>query len=247
MQRKQHRALILERVESPFGEITIAQITRTGALVYAQGGCHQSESDGRGVSLSSYIHALFSLVQQAGAERILMIGCGGGALATMLSAIHKKLTIVDINPASSYIARRYFGVPDSIPFHVADGATWLAETDMLFDAIILDAYQGGDIPAHLADAEFFRSVAVHLSGKGVLVANVFLADDHDLTLRRIVSEVKAAFENVCVLDEPGARERNAILMAGHVRGLKLPWMTMKPRSGEEDIRADLNRLSFQTV
>ena len=35
---------------------------RSGAVLYRQGSIHQSESDGNGVSLATYIHAIFSLL-----------------------------------------------------------------------------------------------------------------------------------------------------------------------------------------
>ena len=245
--KKVLRVSFLERIDSAWGEITIAMAAKTGAIIYAQGGCHQSESDGRGVSLSSYIHAIHSLVRQAGARSVLMIGCGGGVLGTMLSADGVAVTMGDINPASPYVARRYFGLPDSVPFHVEDGAAYLARGRSKFDAIVLDAYHASEIPEHLTTPSFFESAAARLTKKGSLLVNVFLQDDADRDAQTIARTLRGVFPEVRLLDEPGARERNAILMAGHVAPLARPWLTMRPRTAAEDIRAELKRLDFQRL
>jgi spermidine synthase len=246
--KKVLRVHFLERIETECGEITIARVTKTGGLIYVQGGCHQSESDGAGVSLSVYIHALYSLVRQAGARSVLMIGCGGGTLATMLSAQGIAVTIVDINPVSRMVARRYFGVPDSVPFHVEDGAAYLARGKAKFDAIVLDAYHASEIPEHLTTPEFFAAAAARLNRrKGVVVANVFLQNDADRSARRLAASMQAVWPQVRLLDEPGALERNAIVMAGQVAALAEPWLDLKPRTAAEDIRAGLRLLKFQDV
>src|SRR5659263_249568 len=87
---------IAER-NSRFGVITIFQAKRTGSLIYSQGGFFQSEADCNGISLASYIHAIYGLLYQAESQNILMIGCGGGTLATMLSKEGRDVTVVDVN------------------------------------------------------------------------------------------------------------------------------------------------------
>ena len=60
--------------KSRFGAITILKRKATGSLLYVQGDSFQSEADENGISLVGYIHAIFGLVRQAGAKRVLMIG-----------------------------------------------------------------------------------------------------------------------------------------------------------------------------
>src|SRR3954462_10814132 len=79
---------------------------KTGTVKYVQKGGNQSEADRNGVSLSAYIHALYGLAVQTRARDVLMIGCGGGTLATMLTRAGKAVTAVDIVPPSFKIARR---------------------------------------------------------------------------------------------------------------------------------------------
>ena len=60
------------------GTVTSA---RTGAVNYRQGGYYQSRADRNGVSLLTYIHAMFGLIRQRRAQSALLIGCAGGSLA----------------------------------------------------------------------------------------------------------------------------------------------------------------------
>ncbi len=247
MARKSLRVAFLERIPSEYGEITVARASRTGAIIYAQGDVHQSESDGQGVSLSAYIHAIYGLVRQSGARRALMIGVGGGALATMLSDSGAHVTLVDVNPVSPYVARRYFGLPDSAPFHVEDGAAYLARGKVKFDCIVLDAYHSAEIPEHLTTPDFFRLAARRLTKRGVLIANLFVRDDARSSVRRLGAAIAEALPNLRILDEPGALDRNAILMAGETQGLAAPWLEMRPAVDADDIRAELKRLAFQPL
>jgi spermidine synthase len=163
----------IDTVETDFGTINVFKRRLTGAVTYEQGGCHQSEADGNGVSLASYIHAIFGLIYQSKAQKILLIGCGGGTLATMLSRLGKNVTVVDVNPASFALARQYFCLPKSVHCEVADGKSFLRTNMQVYDAVVIDAYQGHRIPTHLKSFAFYNLIRGRLSQRGVLLANVY--------------------------------------------------------------------------
>src|SRR3546814_3841878 len=50
-----------------------------------------------------------------------------------LDSVGVKVTIVDINPSSFELARRYFGLPDQVPCHVADGKKFLDSNEHRYD------------------------------------------------------------------------------------------------------------------
>ncbi len=247
MGKKLLRVTILEKVDTDFGEITVARVTKTGAVIYRQGNCHQSESDGRGISLSSYIHALYGFAAQAGARSVLLIGVGGGTLANMLSSEGARVTLVDINPMSFEVARFYFGLPDSLPRHVEDGLAFLKRGAAKFDAIVLDAYHASEIPEHLTTPDFFAEVKRRLTKKGLLLANVYIRNDADDAARKLKATMAEIFPTVRALDTPGEPERNTILAAGEATvtaPLQPPWLMLKPRTGAEDVRAELKKMRF---
>src|SRR5258708_36477489 len=72
------------RKPTRYGDILVVRSRADGSYTYLQGGYCQSEVDGDGISLSSYIHAIYGLLTQTNARHILMIGCGGRTCATML-------------------------------------------------------------------------------------------------------------------------------------------------------------------
>ena len=104
----------LTKTRNEFGEITNADGRLAGSLIYRQGGWRQSEADRNGVSLAPYVHAIFGLVAQTSAHKILMIGCGGGTLGTMLADAGRAVTVVDINPQLIALARQYFSLPEGV-------------------------------------------------------------------------------------------------------------------------------------
>src|SRR5947207_10318889 len=106
---------------SKFGVIKLHFRKRTRTLTYEQKGGWQSRADINGVSLHAHIHALYGLVLQHTGKSILMIGCGGGTLGTMLARTGKRVSIVDIDPVSLRLAKRYFGLPRNVAFQVRDG------------------------------------------------------------------------------------------------------------------------------
>jgi spermidine synthase len=109
--------ITLAKKNTAFGEITILKSRVKGSHIYCQGDWFQSEADSSGVSLVPYVHAIFGLLAQTHGQDILMIGCGGGTLGTMLAKAGRLVTIVDIDPQSIALARQYFSLPLDIACH----------------------------------------------------------------------------------------------------------------------------------
>ena len=235
----------LDAVESDFGTITVFKRKSTGAIGYEQGGCCQSEADSNGISLASYIHAIFGLISQTGARRILLIGCGGGTLATMLVRAGRKVTIVDVNPASFVIAKQYFKLPDDTACHIADGKSHLRSDSNLYDAVVLDAYHGDRIPAHLQSLRFFGLVRDRLTQRGAIFANVHVQHDFDHHADRLAECMANVWPNVRLLDSDGFIWRNAIVMAGNVSQLSAPYVLVTPTIESNAIDAELGTMRFR--
>lgn len=237
--------ITLRTYETAFGHIQIAKRRRTGAVLYEQDGCFQSEADSQGVSLAAYVHAIFGLIQQSGARNILLIGCGGGTLATMLVRSGQNATVVDVNPASFVIAKIHFSMPKYVLCHVGDGKEFLHDNAKIFDAIVVDAYQEGQIPSHLQSVEFFILVRDRLSLRGALFINAHLGHAFDRRAKQIADRASQVFSKVRLLDSRGILERNAIIMAGHVDHLEPPQMLLPPEIGRAEITSELASLEFR--
>lgn len=230
---------------SPMGEIVVRKRIHTGALVYEQGDYCQSEADEHGVSLSPYVHALFSLLWQKRSQRVLMIGCGGGTLATLLVRSGAQVTVVDINPNTFQLARDYFQMPAQVKCVVADGADYLKDCRASYDAIVLDAYNGSEIPRHLRSDSFLRLVKRRLDRSGVFLANVYLHHDFDLTADRILHAAGEIWKQGILLDARGHLCRNAIVLVGAIDNLDRPTLLVPPNSQTIALQFELDLLQFR--
>jgi 2-polyprenyl-3-methyl-5-hydroxy-6-metoxy-1,4-benzoquinol methylase len=237
--------ITLAKACTAFGEITILQSRTNGSHAYWQGDWLQSEADRNGISLATYVHAIFGLLTQTPAQEMLMIGCGGGTLGMMLANAGRSVSIVDINSESVAFARRYFSLPTHVTCFVEDGATFMKRCQKVFDAIVIDAYMDERVPHHLCSAEFFKLLRERLAPAGCVLLNVFLQHGSDLIADVIAGRMIDAGFRARVLMSRCHSERNAIVLGGAVAGLRPPTLLMKPDVCEEEIAAELAKMHFR--
>jgi len=238
--------IVIAKLNSEFGEIKVLKYRAKALFLYMQGGYFQSEADRNGISLAPYIHAMYGLLTQVSARDVLVIGCGGGSLGTMLAKTGSQITIVDKNAESFQIARKYFRLPRTIECHIADGREFLLSSGHCYDAIVLDAYDGDCIPKHMCTVDFFRLVRSHLDRtRGCLFANVHAWDDLDQAPDQYAAVASCAWNDVRLLDIRGVVGRNALVLAGNVKALRKPALLVPPLSHSEEITSELNRMAFR--
>jgi 2-polyprenyl-3-methyl-5-hydroxy-6-metoxy-1,4-benzoquinol methylase len=226
----------------------VEQHNATGKVSYWRECSNHSASDREGVSLADYIHAIFGFLAQAKCRDVLMIGCGGGTLATMLHRVGARATVLDIDPASFEIARNYFHMPAEIECHVAEGAAFLRRTRRRFDAIVLDAFADGEIPAQFLTPAFFALAKRKMRPRGALfLANVIVDDDGDRTPDRMARTMKGIWRHVRLLDCDGWLDRNAVVVAGAASRLRRPRLLMPPRHGSAKLARGLKDLVFRAL
>jgi spermidine synthase len=184
---------------------------------------------------------------QAGAKNVLMIGCGGGTLATMLSRCGVNVTLVDVNKISFDIARGYFNLPESVDCYVADGIAWLRKDRRRFDAIVLDAFGAGGMPEAFTTPAFFRLVAARLKRGGLFLMNVIVEDDDDPLPDDLVRRMHKVWRGVRLLDTDGWIDRNAVIAAGAVANLRKPKVLMPPQPGGAKLARELDILDWRRI
>ena len=231
----------------PRPSFVIEQNNATGTVSYWEAGENQSVADANGISLADYIHAMYFFIRKAKARRVLMIGCGGGTLATMLARTGAEVTVVDVSARSFEIARRFFALPAAVACHVADGRAFLARSGARYDAIALDAYDGDAIPAQFLTPAFFALAKSTLRPRGVFAMNIMVKDDHDRTPDRIARTALTSFRHVRLLDTDGWIDRNAVLIAGSVASLPKPRLLMKPQRRARRLASEIRELDFRAL
>jgi spermidine synthase len=229
------------------GEIAVVQDNRSGRLSYWQASDHHSVADNFGVSLAPYVHALFGLLHQKHPRRVLIIGCGGGSLATMLSREGISVTLLDVDPRSFAIARRYFHMPTSVECHLADGARFLRRNSERYDAIVLDAFIEGRIPAHFLTPNFLRLAKARLRRSGIVLVNMVIRGDDDPLFATMAKAMAPVWRYARLLDLKSFSNRNVIAVAGAVRGLKAPRLRIKPATGARKLAQSLAGFFFRPL
>src|SRR5712671_7276968 len=127
---------LLGRYQGRNGEIEIVECSWDGTRIYFEDGVRQSQATSDGESVFTYVKLMDELLHRQ--KKILMLGCGGGTLATRLARLGKRLTIVDNNPISFVIAHKFFGLPDDLPCMVSDFRRFVYQDDTLYDGGVID-------------------------------------------------------------------------------------------------------------
>lgn len=204
-------------------------------------------ADRFGVSLAPYIHALFGLIDQKRSRKVLIIGCGGGSLATMLSRRGANVTLLDVDPRAFAIAGRYFHLPASVECHVADGAEFLRRNSARYDALVLDAFAESRIPHHFLTPSFHRQAKSRLRRGGMILINMIIRGEDDPMLAMMAKALASVWRYRRVLDTKSSSKRNVILAAGSVRGLKAPRLRLVPAIGARRLAETLAGFSFRPL
>ena len=148
---------------------------------------------------------------------------GGGActLARYLAATRPGSSQIVLEPDAALTelvrARLPLGRRTGIRIRPVDGRSGVAALrDASADVLILDAFDGGRVPAELTTIEFFADAARLLRPHGILLANVADGDACRFT-RRLVAAIRTALPEVAVRADAsvfkGRRFGNVVLAA----------------------------------
>lgn len=217
---------LLGRYQGRSGEIEIIECSWDGTRIYFEEGVRQSQATPDGESVFTYVKIMDELLHRA--ANILVLGCGGGNLATRLTRLGKKLTIVDNNPISFVIAQKFFGLPDDLTCMVSDFRKFIYQDDALYDGIAIDIGGPGFQFNDEFDVETCEAIRARLAPGGRIVMNMIVTNDIDPLPDRIAARLAGDSLRVWIVDEQGIEDRNAIIAC-------LPERQLNPRSALNDV------------
>lgn len=130
------------------------------------------------------------LMLRPAAEKLAMIGLGGGSIAKFC---HRHLprtsmVAVEIDPRVIALREAFHLPPDDTRLRVAcgDGTQFVAATDERFDVLMVDAFEAEGMPAALGTQRFYDDCLDALAADGLLVVNLHAGDpQHELHIDRI--------------------------------------------------------------
>jgi spermidine synthase len=131
------------------------------------------------------------------------IGGGGYVFPAWLQSKYPgQVTVAEIDPAVTSVARQYLGLRDSPTLHLVTGDARrelrALPAPTQFDAVFGDAFNDFSVPYHLTTREFDELVASHLRPNGVYLINVIDGGKHDF-LRSEVRTLRLVFPYVAVV------------------------------------------------
>jgi len=202
--------------ESPYGEIRVVEKDDL-RLMLIDGMLH-SEVDAKTLAPRSPYVDVLDLAEGFfdSKGRALLIGLGAGSLAKLLSASGWSVDAVEIDPAVTRTALRYFGLePSHARVYDMDGREFLVKHDSRYDFIVVDAFGSGSIPFHLVSREAFAECKARLAPGGVIALNVMAVGWRDTLVRSLAATLGCEFSRVLVLPmaEPPDQLGNLVLFA----------------------------------
>ena len=145
---------------------------------------------------------VFKVVQPT-PKRVLILGGAGYTMPRHLLEWESKpeVTVVEIDPDMTEIARTYFGLVDHqrLTIKHTDARTFLAATDQQYDVIMVDVFSHGyGIPFHILTKQSLREFRQHLQPNGVMVVNVIGAPQgkHDELVGSVYQTFQTQFPTV---------------------------------------------------
>jgi spermidine synthase len=200
---------LLGRYQGRNGEIEIVECLGDGTRIYFEEGVRQSQATPDGESVFTYVKLMDELLYHA--KNILVLGCGGGNLATRLVRLGKSLTIVDNNPISFVIAHKFFGLPDDLQCMVSDFRRFVYQDDTRYDGIAIDVGGPGFDFNDEFDLDTCDAIRARLAPGGRIVMNVTVSNDIDPIPDQIAARLAGGNLSAWIVDEQGIQDRNAIL------------------------------------
>ena len=170
-----------------------------------------------------YVQSMAGVLDLLPSGPLAVTHVGGGActLARYLAATRPGSSQIVLEPDAALTDLVRTRLPlerrSGIRIRAVDGRTGVAALhDASADVIILDAFDGGRVPAELTSAEFFTDAARVLRPRGILLANVADGDECRFT-RRMVAAIRTALPEVAVRADSsvlkGRRFGNVVLAA----------------------------------
>jgi predicted membrane-bound spermidine synthase len=192
-----------------FGKIRIVERISDGARFYLTGAGLQTHIDKAGVSLFGYTNAMKLMLRDK--ERVLMIGGAGGSLATMLARKGHRVEVVDIDPVARDLAIEFFGLDGRVTWVTMDAGDYLAATDQLYDAIVMDACTSEHTVSAFTSADWIAGAMDRVAERGALMVNLSYDEPPPFETRDLADAVAACGFHAILLQPQSGWEGNEIL------------------------------------
>ena len=136
---------------------------------------------------------------------VLLVGLGRGELVDRYHSYASNIDIVEINPEIVEMAKKFFGFNYNYSIYTQDGRYYITHSKKKYDIIVLDAYRGQVLPAHMVTVEMFEATKKLLNPDGILIMNVAMGGYENNTYEKaLYKTLKINFPNTLLISRNGA-------------------------------------------
>ena len=204
-------------IDTEYGRVIVEDAdSRAGKVrYYKQSGAYSSATylsdEKKNELVFEYLRKYDDMFKFTDVENVAMIG-GAAYQYPKYFISHfkdKNMDVIEIDPQSTEIAKKYFFLDDLIKdygedrlgLYNEDGRVFLANTDKKYDAVLNDAFSGEVPVATLATKEAVQVIKEALNRDGVYMSNVLgaISGSKSKFLRAEVKTMKKVFKHVYVL------------------------------------------------
>ncbi|WFE68230.1 fused MFS/spermidine synthase [Thiomicrospira sp. R3] len=110
-------------------------------------------------------------------KHLLMLGTGGGSLASKLFISHPKLmmTLIDLRPSVIEIAHDFFHLPihSRIQTHAMDATLFIQQDTEYYDVIVIDVFDQKGMPEAFSQRPFLQNLVKKLHSESMVLFNLW--------------------------------------------------------------------------
>jgi len=123
-----------------------------------------------------YTRRMVEVTIAAKPRTVLLLGGGAFTMAEYMARQlpNTHIDVVEIDPGLENISRQYFGYQSlpNVKLIFNDARTYIQRTNRHYDVVLIDVYNGGEIPYSLLTAEYGNELARIVREDGLVVANL---------------------------------------------------------------------------
>ena len=168
--------------------------------VRERNGARELYLDGYPQTQRQYRHDWAKLLKNLPAQKVLLLGLGGGDVVKILTSQHtnKLITAVELEPEVIAVAREYFGIAPSekLVILAEDAKLFMARNARQYDLVVVDLYSGDGVPEFVENEQFLREIARALAPRGVAIINYASHSFGKSEFEKFENKLKKVFAHV---------------------------------------------------
>lgn len=170
------KKFIIEAKRNFYGTIKLADIENNKVMYHGNILHGKEDLNQLGLPTTYYQPKMVGHYFKNNPKNIAIIGLGAGVMLHYIKDPSQTVDVYEINPQVIELAQTHFTfikkTPAQINFLIGDGRKKLEETKTQYDLIIIDAFSGDSIPAHLLTYEAFKMYRSKLKDSGVMGVHI---------------------------------------------------------------------------